>query len=161
MFGFGKKKVKLSAPFSGAVIPIDQVPDAVFAGGMLGEGFAVVPDENIETFEVLSPVTGTIATLFKTLHAFALKTDEGLEVLVHIGLDTVELKGEGFSQLAAKGDKVTAGQPIIRVDAAAVRAAGKDLVTPVVMTNKKQVKSVVVNANRASAQDEIATVSLA
>lgn len=160
MFGFGKKKVHLQAPFAGTVVPIKEVPDEVFAAGMLGDGCALLPDKNLQTIDVHAPVAGTIVTIFPTMHAFAIKTEEGLEVLVHIGLDTVELKGQGFEKFVAKGDTVTAGQLIVRVDVASVTEAGKPLVTPVVMTNKKQVAAIDVKATSAMQGQELMVVTL-
>lgn len=147
LFGFGKKKVQLAAPFPGQVVSIDDVPDPVFAGRMLGDGFAVVPGDDVAVLEVSAPCAGKLAKVFKTGHAFALVSDEGLEVLVHIGLETVELKGEGFEALAATGDHVDAGQPIIRVDLAAVRASGRNPITPVVCTKAKQVEKLEVSTS--------------
>lgn len=165
MFGFGKKSqavtVDLHAPFEGEVVPVDQVPDPVFAGKMVGDGFAVNPTATEGIVEVCSPVAGRLATLMKSLHAFAVVTDEGLEVLVHVGIDTVELKGEGFEALAAKGDTVSAGQPIVRVDIAAVEAAGRLLVTPVVMSNKKQVADISLTPGPASSGATVCTVTMA
>lgn len=161
MFGFGKTRVDLQAPFAGRVIPVSEVPDPVFSQGMVGDGFAVVPDDTAEIIEVCAPADGTLAKVFKTRHAFALATADGLEVLVHIGLDTVELKGEGFEALADTGDLITAGQPIMRVDAAALRARDINLITPVVMTNKKQVGNIKLSDGPAAVGDTAATVTLA
>lgn len=161
MFGFGKTRVDLQAPFAGRIIPVSEVPDPVFSQGMVGDGFAVVPDDAAEVIEVCAPADGTLAKVFKTRHAFALATADGLEVLVHIGLDTVELKGEGFEALSDTGDLITAGQPIMRVDAAALRTAGVSLITPVVMTNKKQVGSLKVSTGPAAVGDTAATVTMA
>lgn len=141
MFGFGRAKTSLLAPLAGTIIPIDQVDDPVFSQKMLGDGFAIRPAET-GPVEVCAPVAGTIATMFKTLHAFAIVTDDGLEVLVHIGLDTVKLQGEGFTAHAAKGDTVTAGQKVVTVDTDAVAAAGYDPSPLVVLTNRKQYESV-------------------
>lgn len=138
-FGFGKKKVELLAPFDGEIVAMEQVPDQVFSEKMLGDGFAVRPSESTSSVDVVAPCAGKLVKVFGTKHAFAMVSDDGLEVLVHIGLDTVELAGEGFEALAATGDQVEAGQPVIRMDVAAVRAAGKDPVTPVVCTKKAQV----------------------
>lgn len=167
MFGFAKKttkshaKVTVTAPFSGTVIPITEVPDDVFAAGMLGDGFAVVPHSSIPTLDVCSPVTGKVVTIFPTMHACAIATTEGLEVLVHIGLDTVELGGIGFKKFVSAGETVTAGQLLVQVDASAVRSAGKQLVTPVVFTNKKKVAGVVVAGTTATQGVEIAQVTMA
>lgn len=132
---------ELRSPFPGQIVPLSQVPDESFAQGMVGEGFAVIPPHT-DAFDVCAPASGTITMVFKTLHAFGMKTDDGLDVLVHIGLDTVNLQGEGFTALAKKGDVVQAGTPIIGVDAQALSTRGVNLITPVVCTTKKQVSSV-------------------
>lgn len=164
MFGFGKKStsvsVDLQAPFAGEVVEVTEVPDPVFAGKMLGEGFAVIPLADAPSVTVCAPAAGHLGTLFKTGHAFAVTTAEGLDILVHIGLDTVELKGEGFTALAAQGDEVTAGQPIIEVDLALLREKGKNPITPVVMSNKKQVAGVEVTTGGTDAGVAVATVTL-
>lgn len=161
MLGFGKKKVELVAPFAGQVVPVDQVPDEVFAGRMLGDGFAVIPSETADRIEVVAPVAGKLVQLFGTKHAFAIVSPEGLEVLVHIGLDTVELGGEGFVALAAKGDQVSAGQPIVRMDVASVRTAGRNPITPVVFTKVGQVADLRVNTGQIGAGAQIAKITLA
>lgn len=161
MFGLGKKKVEFHPVFAGTVVPVTKVPDPVFSQGMLGEGYAVVPPVEADELVVCAPTDGTVAKIFKTLHAFTMHVDSGVDLLVHIGLDTVDLRGEGFAALVEKGAQVTAGTPIMRVDAAALRAAGKDLITPVVFTEKVQVKSVGVNEGVAGLDDVAATVTLA
>ena len=133
--------VDVRAPFAGDVVALSQVPDASFAQGMVGEGFAVMPDA-VDAFDVCAPVDGTITMVFKTRHAFGMKTADGLDLLIHIGIDTVELKGEGFTALAKKGDTVTAGTPIIAVEASKLRERGVNLITPVVCPTAKQVAGV-------------------
>ena len=133
--------IPVRAPFAGDVVELSQVPDASFAQGMVGEGFAVMPDA-VDAFDVCAPVDGTITMVFKTRHAFGMKTADGLDLLIHIGIDTVELKGEGFTALAKKGDTVTAGTPIIAVDAKALRERGVNLITPVVCPTAKQVAGI-------------------
>ena len=133
--------VDVRAPFAGEVVELSQVPDASFAQGMVGEGFAVMPDA-VDAFDVCAPVDGTITMVFKTRHAFGMKTADGLDLLIHIGIDTVELKGEGFTALAKKGDTVTAGTPIIAVEAQRLRERGVNLITPVVCPTAKQVAGV-------------------
>lgn len=161
MFGFGKKKAELIAPFAGEVIEISAVPDPVFSGGMLGPGFAVIPAEDATLVEVGAPVSGRLVKVFRTLHAFGMVSDEGVEVLVHIGLETVELGGEGFEALVADGERVEAGQPVIRVDAAAVRASGRDPITPVVFSKRKQVGETSVRTGSAKAGQKVCTGVLA
>lgn len=142
MFGMFKKKNEQLIPvMKGKVISIEEVPDVVFSQKMLGDGFAIDPAEGT----VVAPVDGTIAQIFPTNHAFGIITDSGLEILVHIGLDTVDLKGEGFERMVEVGRKVKAGTPIIKLDLAFVKAHAKSVITPVVVTNKEKVKSMVVN----------------
>ena len=150
--------VKVHTPFAGDVVPLSQVPDASFAQGMVGEGFAVMPDA-VDAFDVCAPVDGTITMIFKTRHAFGMKTADGLDLLIHIGIDTVELKGEGFTALAKKGDTVTAGTPIIAVEAQKLRERGVNLITPVVCPTAKQVRAVeVAREGRAELGQVAATV---
>ncbi|USR79218.1 PTS sugar transporter subunit IIA [Arcanobacterium pinnipediorum] len=161
MFGLGKKKVEFHPVFAGRVVPVTEVPDPVFAQGMLGDGYAVIPDENADELVVCAPVDGEVAKLFKTLHAFTMHVESGVDLLVHIGLDTVDMRGEGFTALVEKGQAVKAGTPIMRLDAKALRASGKNLITPVVFTEKVQVKSVVVHEGEAGLDAVAATVTLA
>ncbi|MBM7825080.1 PTS system glucose-specific IIA component [Arcanobacterium pluranimalium] len=158
MFGLSKK-AELHAPFAGSVVDVSQVPDPVFSQKMLGEGFAVQPDDGAELI-VLAPVAGEIVKVFKTGHAFAMRTDQGVEVLVHIGLETVELKGEGFNVLAESGQSVQAGEPIVKVDAVRVKAAGYNLITPIVLTKRGQTKDVKISVGHAQAQDAVCTYKL-
>ena len=133
--------IDVRAPFAGDVVELSQVPDASFAQGMVGEGFAVMPDA-VDAFDVCAPVDGTITMIFKTRHAFGMQTADGLDLLIHIGIDTVELKGEGFTALAKKGDTVSAGTPIIAVEASKLRERGVNLITPVVCPTAKQVAGI-------------------
>lgn len=150
--------VDVRAPFAGDVVELSQVPDASFAQGMVGEGFAVMPDA-VDAFDVCAPVDGTITMVFKTRHAFGMKTADGLDLLIHIGIDTVELKGEGFTALAKKGDTVTAGTPIIAVEAQKLRERGVNLITPVVCPTAKQVAGVdIAREGHAQPGDVAATV---
>ncbi|ACP31838.1 N-acetylglucosamine-specific PTS transporter subunit IIBC [Corynebacterium aurimucosum] len=150
--------VDVRAPFAGDVVALSQVPDASFAQGMVGEGFAVMPDA-VDAFDVCAPVDGTITMIFKTRHAFGMKTADGLDLLIHIGIDTVELKGEGFTALAKKGDTVTAGTPIIAVEAQKLRERGVNLITPVVCPTAKQVAGVdIAREGHAQPGDVAATV---
>lgn len=127
-------KVGLAAPVAGEVIPLSEVPDKMFSAGTMGQGFAVQPTDGTFT----SPVAGEIAMIFPTKHAFAVTTPDGVQVLVHIGLETVALKGDGFEVLAAKGDHVEAGDPVIRANLDAIRPKVPSLVTPVIVMNSKE-----------------------
>lgn len=123
------------SPLDGAVIPLDQLDDKAFAGGLVGPGVALRPTSNT----VLSPVDGTVMVVFPTGHAVAVKSDNGAEILVHVGLDTVKLRGDGFETLVAQGDVVEVGTPLLRFDPEVIEAAGYPLTTPVVVTNAKKV----------------------
>ncbi|KQB85979.1 PTS sugar transporter subunit IIA [Corynebacterium lowii] len=120
---------KVQAPLAGAVIPMSEVKDEVFASGMVGAGVAVVP-EATGTHTVVAPLDGTLQQVLP--HAFIVLHESGAGVLVHVGIDTVELEGKGFEVHKAKGEAVRAGEPVVTIDAAAVSAAGYDLTCPVV-----------------------------
>lgn len=134
--------VELSKPTVGSVTALENVSDEAFASKSIGDGFALVPVETAAVFDICAPASGQLDMVFKTNHAFSITTATGLEVLVHIGFDTVKLKGEGFTRLVEAGQPVEAGQLTIRVDAKTLRAKGVDLTTAVVMPTKKQVESV-------------------
>lgn len=123
--------IPVRSPVAGRVIALADVPDPAFAGGFLGPGFAVEPADG--TFN--APADGEVALVAATGHAYAIRTTEGAEVLVHIGVDTVGLGGEGFSPIRAVGDRVRAGDPIMQVDLTAVAAKAPSTVTPVIVTN--------------------------
>jgi PTS system beta-glucosides-specific IIC component len=130
--------VTVSAPMPGSVVSLDQVEDKVFSSRALGEGVGIVPASG----RVVAPVSGVLVTVPKSGHAFGIKTDDGVEVLVHVGIDTVRLKGEGFTVAVTKGQRVTAGELLADVDLAALKAAGFDTTTIVVVTNTKQLAAV-------------------
>jgi len=142
VFGlFGRKQpLKVVAPMKGEVKPITEVPDPVFAEKMMGDGFCVFP-EILSAAQVVSPVDGEVVNLFPTGHAVGIRTSGGLEVLVHIGIDTVKLQGKGFRILVTEGAKVTAGQPLMEVDLTAIQGDVPSLATPVVFTNLDEKKS--------------------
>ena len=131
MFGFLKKENRgIAAPITGICKNITEVADKVFSSKAMGDGFAVLPSGNI----VVAPVTGEIAMIFPINHAFGMKTKEGTELLVHIGIDTVSLNGEGFTALVKQGDRVKAGTPVIRVEREKLMEKGVDLTTMVIFT---------------------------
>ncbi|MDO5734285.1 MAG: PTS glucose transporter subunit IIA [Eubacteriales bacterium] len=148
MFDFlkKKKKVEVIAPFPGAVMPISEVPDPVFSQKMVGDGFAVRPEGTV--VECRAPVDGELSMIFPTGHAFGIKMENGFEVLVHLGLDTVELDGKGFEVLLKQGDTVKQGDIVIKMDTELIKAAGKDTITPVVFTNKDLVKNLTLDCSK-------------
>lgn len=127
--------MEVLAPVSGRTVPLKKVPDEVFASGMAGDGVAIVPSTG---GKVLAPISGTLVKLFEGGHAFGIESDGGIELIVHLGLDTIEMRGDGFEKLAKQGERVEAGDPIVRFDLEEVRAAGYDPITPVVVTNPEE-----------------------
>jgi maltose PTS system EIICB or EIICBA component len=124
------------APANGEMIPIDKVEDDVFSQKMMGEGFAVVPENG----EIASPVAGTIVSVFPTKHAIGIKTDDDIEVLLHMGIDTVDLGGEAFEIKVREGEKVKAGKVVATADLAKIQKAGKMTTMIVVFTNGDKIK---------------------
>ena len=122
----------------GQVINIEDVKDPVFSQRMMGDGFAVEPENG----KIVSPVAGKVSSIFPTKHALGLVSDNGLEVLVHIGLDTVSLEGKPFEVKVTEGQTVAAGDLLVEADLAAIREAGRETSTVVVFTNTDAIKSV-------------------
>ena len=131
------KAGRICQPVKGKVIPLEEVPDETFAAGVLGMGVGICPEEDL----VVSPVDGTVFNLTDTRHAAAIEAD-GMEVLIHIGIDTVKMKGDGFECLVKEGDKVKTGQPLIRFDREKIRAAGLSDVTVVTLSNSDELEDV-------------------
>lgn len=129
------------SPIAGELKPLSEVPDQVFAGKMMGDGFAIVPSDGL----VVSPVDGTIVTLFPTKHALGIQSDSGREILIHVGIDTVKLAGEGFEALVAQGDRVEKGQPLLKVDIDYIQEHATSIITPIIFTNLFEGESVVLN----------------
>ena len=132
------KSISISAPMTGDIIEITQVEDEVFSEKMVGDGVAIEPREGI----VVSPVQGRIVQIFPTNHAIGIETEEGLEVLIHIGLDTVELKGEGFKSYVKVGDRVEVGDKLLEVDLDYIRKSGRSTISPIIITNMDIVKNI-------------------
>ncbi|MCP1156510.1 glucose-specific PTS transporter subunit IIBC [Bacillus infantis] len=129
------------SPIKGEIKPITDVPDAVFSGKMMGDGFAIVPSEGT----IVSPVDGKIVNLFPTKHALGLLSDSGREILIHVGIDTVNLKGQGFETLVKENDRVEKGQPLLKVDLDFVKENAPSIMTPIVFTNLAEGEAVVIN----------------
>lgn len=127
--------MEILAPITGEVVPISEVPDEVFAEGMAGEGGAIRPSKS---GEAVAPASGTLVKLFEGGHAFGVTTEGGVDIIVHLGLDTIQMESGGFEKLANEGDQVEAGQPIVRFDLEEIREAGYDPVSPVVIANSDE-----------------------
>ncbi|MEH7246204.1 glucose-specific PTS transporter subunit IIBC [Neobacillus niacini] len=128
------------APLKGELKPITEVPDQVFAGKMMGDGFAIVPSEGT----IVSPVNGKIVNLFPTKHAIGILSDTGREILIHVGIDTVNLKGQGFETLVSENDIVEQGQPLLKVDLDYIKEHATSTITPIVFTNLAEGEKVVI-----------------
>lgn len=143
------------APFSGETMPLGSVPDEAFAAGMLGEGLAIAPEG--ERAVLHAPIDGRLAAIAEAKHAYTFSTDGGMELLVHVGIDTVTLKGAPFMPLIAAGTAVTAGQAVAEVDLAAIRTAGLPTVTPILLCEGGG-KLVPVYCHAEAGQSTVATV---
>ncbi|MDR0921879.1 MAG: PTS glucose transporter subunit IIA [Lactobacillales bacterium] len=152
MFGF-KKKTKLisvGAIVSGKIIPMTEVRDEVFSQKMLGDGFAVLPVNG----EIVAPMDGTIVSIFPTKHALTMKTTEGLELILHLGIDTVSLNGEPFEMLIHENEEVSKGQPIAQVDLSILEKHALKNEMIVVFTNLLETDKLQIIKNNASNKGE-------
>ena len=128
--------IQIFAPVSGLIVPIEDVPDVVFAEKIVGDGLAIRPTGN----RMVAPCDGVVRKIFETNHAFSMESDTGVELFVHFGIDTVELKGEGFRRIASEGQTVKVGDIIIEFDLALLESKAKSTLTPVVISNMDAVK---------------------
>lgn len=138
---FKKKKEVIYAPCSGQVIPITEVKDPVFSQKLLGDGFAIIPNNK----KITAPFTGQVVSIFPTKHAISLKTESGINYLIHIGIDTVRLNGEPFSIFVKENDKVKNGDLIAEVDFEQIVRAKKDPSVIIVFTEENQISNLNVN----------------
>ena len=148
--------LEVASPLEGKAVALSEVPDPIFAAGKLGEGVAVEPTGTT----VVAPAAGKVAATYPSGHAVGLKLDNGVELLVHVGLDTVNLDGEGFTVKVKKGEQVAAGDTLIEFDPAVIKKAGYPLITPVIVTNTRKfasVEGVVGNANNSSTVLKVTT----
>ena len=122
-------KMSVTAPISGKIIPITEVPDSVFSEKVLGDGIAIIPSDG----KIYSPINGVVSSVAETLHAYGFTSDDGLDVLVHFGLETVNLKGEGFKSYVKDGDRVSVGDLVAEVDIELLKSKGINIITPVLI----------------------------
>ena len=130
-----KEAEAITSPMTGKAMNLSEVPDAVFSSGMMGAGFAIDPTE----YRVYAPVDGEIGSIFDTKHAIGIQSTYGTELLIHVGLDTVELKGNYFELKKQVGDQVKKGDLLLEFDGEAIKQAGYSLVTPVILTGSDSV----------------------
>lgn len=149
-----EKEVVVS-PIKGEVLNLSDIEDAAFSSGVLGQGVAIIPSDG----KVVAPVDGVVTTLFPSLHAIGILSDEGVEVLIHIGLNTVQLEGRGFEACIKQGDRITKGQTILKFDIDVIKEAGYSVVTPIVVTNSSQFLDVVqTESKNIELEDNLITV---
>ncbi|MFL0364358.1 PTS glucose transporter subunit IIA [Pseudobacillus sp. 179-B 2D1 NHS] len=140
---FGKKQeppktVTILAPVNGRLLSLKEVPDPVFSRKMMGDGMAIEPSEG----KIVSPVKGEVVLVFPTKHAIGIKAENGAELLVHIGLETVSMNGEGFTTYVSQGDKVEPGDTLVTFDLPLVKEKAKSIVTPIVVTNADDMEAI-------------------
>ncbi|OXM14244.1 PTS sugar transporter subunit IIA [Paenibacillus herberti] len=139
---FSNKKeaqvVEVAAAITGRLVPLAEVPDEAFAQGMMGPGAAIDPSEGV----AVAPFDGVVAHLIDTHHAVIVEHESGLQLLIHIGINTVSMQGSGFKALVKTGDAVKAGQPLIEFDLEAIRAAGHSLISPVIVAEEEAAEKV-------------------
>ncbi len=145
----------IASPLEGNVKELSTIEDEVFSSGMLGKGVAIEPDNG----DVVSPVTGVVTTVFPTKHAIGLTSDDGVEILIHIGMDTVGLNGEAFESFVKQNDRVKKGDLLVRADLSKIKAAGFSIITPVVITNSDTYREIIIShGGKISKGQEIITV---
>lgn len=131
-----KKKEEFISPMKGKLLSMEQVPDPAFAQKIMGDGVAI----ELTGKEVVAPFSGTVAAAFPTGHAFGIRTGDGMEILLHIGIDTVNLEGRGFEVAVRAGDTVKQGDLLVKVDTNYIKSQGKSVVSPIIFTSGEQVK---------------------
>ncbi|AOZ66558.1 TPA: PTS glucose transporter subunit IIA [Haemophilus influenzae] len=154
LFGSKENKsveVDIYAPISGEIVNIEDVPDVVFSEKIVGDGVAVRPIGN----KIVAPVDGVIGKIFETNHAFSMESKEGVELFVHFGIDTVELKGEGFTRIAQEGQSVKRGDTVIEFDLALLESKAKSVLTPIVISNMDEISCIVKKSGEVVAGESV------
>lgn len=157
LFGSKENKsveVQIYAPLTGEIVNIEDVPDVVFSEKIVGDGVAIRPTGN----KIVAPVDGVIGKIFETNHAFSMESKEGVELFVHFGIDTVELKGEGFNRVAQEGQTVKRGDTVIELDLELLEAKAKSVLTPIVISNMDEVTHMEKKSGEAVAGESVVLV---
>ncbi len=156
MFGFLKRKIRdVYAPTDGQIVALESVNDDVFSQKIVGDGVAIMPVSGI----FRAPIDGIVSKIFSTNHAYSIKSEKDLEVMVHIGLDTVALEGKGFTRIATEGDSVKVGDIIIEADLAYITEHAKDSISPIIILEESDVKSIDKNLSVVKSKDKIMELS--
>jgi len=148
------KEIQIIAPLSGEIVNIEDVPDVVFSEKIVGDGVAIRPAGDT----IVAPVNGTIGKIFETNHAFSIESEDGVELFVHFGIDTVELKGEGFTRIAEEGQTVKRGDTVIELDLPLLEAKAKSVLTPVVISNMDEINHLEKKTGEVVAGDSVVLV---
>ncbi|AXP39898.1 PTS glucose transporter subunit IIA [Haemophilus influenzae] len=154
LFGSKENKsveVEIYAPISGEIVNIEDVPDVVFSEKIVGDGIAVRPIAN----KIVAPVDGVIGKIFETNHAFSMESKEGVELFVHFGIDTVELKGEGFTRIAQEGQSIKRGDTVIEFDLPLLESKAKSVLTPIVISNMDEISCIVKKSGEVVAGESV------
>lgn len=154
LFGSKENKsveVEIYAPISGEIVNIEDVPDVVFSEKIVGDGVAIRTTGN----KIVAPVDGVIGKIFETNHAFSMESKEGVELFVHFGIDTVELKGEGFTRIAQEGQSVKRGDTVIEFDLPLLESKAKSVLTPIVISNMDEISCIVKKSGEVVAGESV------
>lgn len=141
---FGKGSIEVGAPVAGKCMPIKEVSDPTFGEEILGKGIAMIPSEN----KFYAPADGTVTTVFPTGHAVAVTSEDGVEILIHVGLDTVKLDGKYYTKYVTENQKVLKGDLLIEADLEQIKAEGYDIITPVVICNSDEFAEIELLTNK-------------
>lgn len=153
---FKSSEIEILAPVSGEAVPLSEVSDPTFSQEILGKGAAIRPSAN----QIVAPCDAVIDMMFDTGHAVSMTSEDGVEILVHVGLETVNLKGQFFKVFAKSGDKVKAGQPLIEFDSEGIRKSGYDLITPVIVCNSDDYSAITpVTGKQVTAGEKLLSLS--
>lgn len=148
-------EINIKSPLDGLVLPLSEVDDPIFAEEMMGKGVAIQPEDN----QVKAPISGTVSMVAPSKHAIGITTPSGVEILIHVGLDTVKLNGEGFDLIVSENDQVKLGQPLLRFNTKYIKEQGYEIITPVLVTNSDEFQEVITSeAKKVEVKDEIITV---
>lgn len=148
-----KKKIKILSPCDGEIIKLESVMDEVFSSGIMGEGFGVLPSRG----KICAPISGKIENIHRAAHAYSISSDEGFDVLVHIGIDTVELEGECFEPLAKIGEHIELGDELAKADVNKILERGFDPVVVVVVSAEGKIENAKINEGECHSCDEAMT----
>ncbi len=142
-----KKQEQIFSVCNGVTAPISEIPDDAFALGLLGKGYAVYPDDGI----IVSPVSGKVENIAKTKHAYSILTKSGIDILVHIGVDTVEMNGEGFETFVKEGQNVAVGDTLVKIDIEKIHQSGYNSIIAVIVANHESVENIAFKFGNAKA----------